>query len=432
MKRTIILCISPLILGCALSLAQTRVDLRSQSKSVDFGDSPSTRPVKVGTAMPAVCTTGDLFFRSSAAPGSNLYACTATNAWTLLTGGGGSIAPGPPNTFMSSDGVTAQWRLFSAGPSGAVSVSLESGGATVDLDTTIVPRKAMSETVSGLWTFAKGILAPPMTPPPSPAEGQIYIDSSNNLLRWYAGGVMRTAGTGGGDTFGSSGTTAGQMTIFSDTSGKLLGKYTGTGVLKASSGVAGTVSGNAADCVKVDGSSGACGGGSAGPFSPQAPFFLLPENTTNFTGIATYGGAYKVSGLLKTFSYALTVARLATLINTAAAGEKALLAVYSPDGLTKYCEVILDAGATGAKGATCGPVTLPAGTYALVWATSNAGVKIAGISASNAGEDAANLGATPQFFYCANPATAAGMPATLGTRTKSNLIGVVSFIILGE
>jgi hypothetical protein len=159
---------------------------------------------------------------------------------------------------------------------------------------------------------------------------------------------------------------------------------------------------------------------------------LLAENSQNFSGIATYGGAFHVSGVTYTFPYSITVARLATTVQTAAAGETALLGIYSANGATKYCDVIVDAGTTGAKGNTCGPVTLPAGTYALVWATSNTTVKLHGIGTSNVNLDAANLGVTPRFFYCSNVASAAGMPATLGTLTKTNLLSPVNFMILGD
>lgn len=87
-----------LLAGCALG--QTQLDLRTQSKSVDFSSSPSTRPVQVGTTLPASCQTGQLFFKSDATAGSNLYGCTATNAWSVQSGG----APGAPATMISQLG----------------------------------------------------------------------------------------------------------------------------------------------------------------------------------------------------------------------------------------------------------------------------------------------------------------------------------------
>ena len=62
--------------------AQTQVDLRTQTKNVDFSAAPTTKPVKAGTALPATCGAGELFFKTNAAPGGNLYLCTAANTWT--------------------------------------------------------------------------------------------------------------------------------------------------------------------------------------------------------------------------------------------------------------------------------------------------------------------------------------------------------------
>ena len=83
-KRTI-----TILLAAALGFAQTQVDLRTQSKSVDFSGATSTRPVQTGTTLPAVCQTGQLFFKSDAPAGQNIYACTAPNVWTLEAGGSG-------------------------------------------------------------------------------------------------------------------------------------------------------------------------------------------------------------------------------------------------------------------------------------------------------------------------------------------------------
>ena len=73
----------------AFGMAQTRVDLRTQSKSVDFGSAASTRPFQTGTVLPATCVVGNVFFNTSAAAGSNVYACVATNTWVVESGGSG-------------------------------------------------------------------------------------------------------------------------------------------------------------------------------------------------------------------------------------------------------------------------------------------------------------------------------------------------------
>lgn len=82
-----------LLLWTATLLGQTQVDLRTQTKRVDFKAAPSTAPVKSGTAAPGTCTVGELFYNTSASAGRNLYGCTSTNIWTLL-GDGGTVGGG--------------------------------------------------------------------------------------------------------------------------------------------------------------------------------------------------------------------------------------------------------------------------------------------------------------------------------------------------
>jgi hypothetical protein len=74
-----------------LGWAQTQVDLRTQGKDVDFSAASFTRPVKTGVVLPATCGVGELFFKSDARAGQNIYQCQSTNTWTqqLNSGGGG-------------------------------------------------------------------------------------------------------------------------------------------------------------------------------------------------------------------------------------------------------------------------------------------------------------------------------------------------------
>ena len=100
--RTRLIQTLPALLLAGFAFGQTQLDLRTQSKSVDFSSSPATRPVQVGTTLPTSCQTGQLFFKSDAADGSNLYGCTATNAWAVQSGG--AAAPGTPATMISQLG----------------------------------------------------------------------------------------------------------------------------------------------------------------------------------------------------------------------------------------------------------------------------------------------------------------------------------------
>src|ERR1700691_4698194 len=87
---------------------QTLVDLRTQTKSVDFSGAPSTKPMQIGSSLPSTCTVGQFFFLTSAPAGSNVYACGTVNLWTLQ----GSNLPsytGSANELLSSSGGSSQW-----------------------------------------------------------------------------------------------------------------------------------------------------------------------------------------------------------------------------------------------------------------------------------------------------------------------------------
>ncbi|MBV8847630.1 MAG: hypothetical protein JO307_32865 [Bryobacterales bacterium] len=77
-----------MILACAAAAlsAQTQIDLKTQSKSVDFSAAPSTKPLQTGAVLPATCTVGQMFFNTSASSGQNLFGCVAMNAWLPETG----------------------------------------------------------------------------------------------------------------------------------------------------------------------------------------------------------------------------------------------------------------------------------------------------------------------------------------------------------
>ncbi len=79
--------------------AQTRVDLKSQSKSVDFSGASSTKPLRAGSSLPATCSVGELFFLISGSAGANIYFCPTTNTWTV---------PGTASVFGRTGAVTAQ------------------------------------------------------------------------------------------------------------------------------------------------------------------------------------------------------------------------------------------------------------------------------------------------------------------------------------
>jgi hypothetical protein len=81
-----------LLCGGALQAQITQIDLRLQSKDVDFSAANLTKPFKSGTGFPSTCSVGEMFYKLDASAGANLYACTALNSWTLEQGSGGGGA----------------------------------------------------------------------------------------------------------------------------------------------------------------------------------------------------------------------------------------------------------------------------------------------------------------------------------------------------
>ncbi len=134
----------------AAGRAQTVIDLRTQSKSVDFSQAISTRPSKTGGTLPATCLTGETFFKTDASAGQNLYGCVATNLWSLL--GGGQSLPGmggQNNRVLSNDGSTAAWRAVGQG------LRMDTGGLAID--TSSVPLLTATNTFSGRQTMNGGL-----------------------------------------------------------------------------------------------------------------------------------------------------------------------------------------------------------------------------------------------------------------------------------
>lgn len=77
---------------------QTQLDWTTQIRS---------KPIKSGTVLPAACSVGDLFLKTDATVGRNLYACLSRNAWTLQSGGSstGSLTIAANGSTLGSESV---------------------------------------------------------------------------------------------------------------------------------------------------------------------------------------------------------------------------------------------------------------------------------------------------------------------------------------
>lgn len=85
---------------------------------------------------------------------------------------------------------TGGGTTYTPGPSGGITIS----GSQIDIQTTIVPRVSVSNTFSGLQTFSPGVVVGPVASDPvSPPDGQVWIDSTHNALKWRTGGHTYSA-----------------------------------------------------------------------------------------------------------------------------------------------------------------------------------------------------------------------------------------------
>jgi hypothetical protein len=87
--RRVRIFLAPVLISSGWCQSPTLIDLRSQSKNIDFSTAATTRPFKSGTALPATCSVGAMFYLTNATAGSNLYGCTASNVWTPEIGSAG-------------------------------------------------------------------------------------------------------------------------------------------------------------------------------------------------------------------------------------------------------------------------------------------------------------------------------------------------------
>jgi hypothetical protein len=180
-----------LLLLCATCLleAQTVIDLKTQTKSVDFTGAAYTKPFRSGSALPATCSTGEAFLNSGAPAGQNFFICTAPNIWTIQSGTSLPSPAGNASTVLSNDGSNPGWRPL--------------GG-----DVTGPPQSLRVSALQGLAVSAT-----------APANGQV-LSWNNNDQSWEPATIL-------GGVVGSTGAAIGKSnfgkTFFNATSVTILG-----------------------------------------------------------------------------------------------------------------------------------------------------------------------------------------------------------------
>ena len=139
MRKTVLFAVA-----CLAAMAQTTQLDPTQLK----------RAIRVGTILPAACTTGDLFFKTDAQPGSNLYGCSSANTWSPEAG---------------SSYQNCQWN-----PTTQVLGCLNSAGS---LSTTVMTSAGRT---ANQWVDYVSTAGVPHTSQPSAAQIQNAVDQTGN------------------------------------------------------------------------------------------------------------------------------------------------------------------------------------------------------------------------------------------------------------
>jgi hypothetical protein len=137
---------------------QTQVDLKTQSKSVDFSAASSTKPFQTGTTLPATCTVGQMFFLTTAPNGLNSYGCSALNTWSQQYAGVQSTTIRSSGTLIGSSSVID----ISAGVGGLVAVSNTGQEISVEasIDTSIIQTRSDFQAGTALFCSSQSAAAP--------------------------------------------------------------------------------------------------------------------------------------------------------------------------------------------------------------------------------------------------------------------------------
>lgn len=178
-------------LTCA-GYGQTLIDLGTQSRNINFTGAQSTSPVQTGAALPAACSQGQMFLNMAAAPGQNLYVCTATDTWTPEAGAvpSGTLALMPlacsaGALYVATDQPAGQqlytcssaniWtQMLNLGGSGALQIT----DGSLDINPAVVPQLGVANTFTAFNTMTDGISL--LTSNPQPA----CSDSTRGTL-WF-------------------------------------------------------------------------------------------------------------------------------------------------------------------------------------------------------------------------------------------------------
>jgi hypothetical protein len=214
--------------GCGWHLnGQTSIDLTRQGR------------LGSGTALPAQCAAGQVFFKSNAPAGANLYTCIAQNSWTAVGLSQGTAASRPVNctfgqiwlstdtgamTYCSVTGSPGTWsptlagisQIDAAGTPLTIRPTLNLGAGATCADNSGANRTDCTFSGggggSGSVVLTSGSGAPSATcTAPSSSNLAVYLDTANQDEWWCSATntwkkLLTVTGSGPYEVVGGTGT----------------------------------------------------------------------------------------------------------------------------------------------------------------------------------------------------------------------------------
>lgn len=378
--------------------AQTQLDLRTQSKSVDFSGALSTKPFQTGGVLPPTCGVGQMFFVTTAPGGQNTFGCTAPNVWTLESGisptlvKSAGVPVGSRGSLDLSTGSGVLWSISDTGQEVAVQVML---------DTSLAQTKSAQQSGAALLCAS---------PDGSASSASSYSCSMMPTVTGYSTGMVVNWRP---DINGSGGAT----TLNIDS--------LGARPVKKADGVADPVAGDIAAgqlySVWYDGTAFRLPGGTAAVRSSmKAGGYYFPFGSPTDNGSTGFYSAEVVKMHMFVPAKDMTLGTLSYYVNSASGCASAtpcgvVFGIYDLAGnlLTQQAGVV-----TGTGAATLSfnmPVTLSEGTpYYLAWSSDSPTVFL---QSADSGSwlfwQLLNLGSTVRTGTAANAATGTGLTLAL-------------------
>jgi len=135
-------------------LAQTKVDLKTQSKSIDFTGASLTKPARSAATLPGTCSAGELFYLSS----GPLYSCTSANNWVKMGTVSGSTNPGDCARFDANGNVVDGGAACGGGPNFQQSFTAVASVTLVhNLNSTGIVFACFDNGTPPLWILPKSV-----------------------------------------------------------------------------------------------------------------------------------------------------------------------------------------------------------------------------------------------------------------------------------